>query len=454
MTDLGDVDETLVQRLWQDQRFFDFNLCATDGRLIQILKAGQSNSGEGPDFSQAELIIDGQHLTGQIEIHVKSSDWYKHRHHLDLNYDGVVLHVVFYDDDLNLRTRLQNGQHVPTLELRPRIDLPMGDLLAYKQEVEAFDAYCQVTGRRLNVDRVAELLERLGQERLVYKAESISVLSQQPIDFDQLYYEAVMEGLGYSQNRKPFRELAQRVPYLQISTHDPLTIQAILLGAARLLEIGPSHLPEADQKHVSQLINLWQSFTTWTDQMQKAQWRLAVRPANSPYRRLAAISHLVAGQESFFANCLSLLVQVEDLSRRNLTRIRRKLSALFTSVADPYWQNRFGFGKIKKEELLIGKNRAADLLVNAIFSLAYLWAQENQDSKLQATVEALYASQPKLQDNQVTRQVVDRIFSEEQPAKSISPNAKKQQGMIKLYQDFCAAKSCEICPIVYGGGVD
>jgi len=217
VTDLGDVDETLVQRLWQDQRFFDFNLCATDGRLIQILKAGQSNSGEGPDFSQAELIIDGQHLTGQIEIHVKSSDWYKHRHHLDLNYDGVVLHVVFYDDDLNLRTRLQNGQHVPTLELRPRIDLPMGDLLAYKQEVEAFDAYCQVTGRRLNVARVAELLERLGQERLVSKAESISVLSQQPIDFDQLYYEAVMEGLGYSQNRKPFRELAQRVPYLQIS---------------------------------------------------------------------------------------------------------------------------------------------------------------------------------------------------------------------------------------------
>ena len=64
----------------------------------------------------------------------------------------------------------------------------------------------------------------------------------------------------------------------------------------------------------------------------------------------------------------------------------------------------------------------------------------------------LYAGQPKLQDNQVIRQIADRIFSEEQPAKSISPNAKKQQGMIKLYQDFCAAKSCEICPIVYVGG--
>ena len=99
---------------------------------------------------------------------------------------------------------------------------------------------------------------------------------------------------------------------------------------------------------------------------------LAVRPANDSYRRLAAISHSVAGQKSFIANCLSLLVKVENLSRQNLTRVRRRLLALFTSVADPYWQNRFGFGKIKKEELLIGKNRAADLLVNAIFSLSYL----------------------------------------------------------------------------------
>ena len=103
----------------------------------------------------------------------------------------------------------------------------------------------------------------------------------------------MVEGLGYLQNRKPFRKLAQRVPSLQISTHDPITIQAILLGTEKLLEIGSSHLPEADQKYVSQLINLWQSFTMTTDQMQKAQWRLTVRPANNPYRRLAAISHLV-----------------------------------------------------------------------------------------------------------------------------------------------------------------
>ena len=99
----------------------------------------------------------------------------------------------------------------------------------------------------------------------------IGLQPAQPIGFDQLCYEAMMEGLGYSQNRKLFRELAQRVPCLQISTHAPLTIQAILLGTARLLEIDPSHLPAANQKHVSPLIDLWQSFTTTTDQMQKAQ---------------------------------------------------------------------------------------------------------------------------------------------------------------------------------------
>lgn len=73
MTDLDRVDEPLVQRLTQDQRFFDFNLCAVDGRLIQILKAGQPNSGEETNFNRAELIMDGEHLTGQLEIHVRFS---------------------------------------------------------------------------------------------------------------------------------------------------------------------------------------------------------------------------------------------------------------------------------------------------------------------------------------------------------------------------------------------
>jgi len=74
VTDLDRVDETLVQPLSQDQRFFDFNLCAADGRLIQILKAGQPNSSEETNFNRAELIIDGEHLTGQLEIHVRFSD--------------------------------------------------------------------------------------------------------------------------------------------------------------------------------------------------------------------------------------------------------------------------------------------------------------------------------------------------------------------------------------------
>ena len=92
------------------------------------MKAGIWNSDEGPDFVRAEIIIDGQLLVGDIEIHVDSSDWYAHEHHLNPSYNRVVLHVVYRNDDINLRTRLQDGQRIPTLELLNRLNTPIGDL--------------------------------------------------------------------------------------------------------------------------------------------------------------------------------------------------------------------------------------------------------------------------------------------------------------------------------------
>ena len=128
MSNPNSVNEEFVQNIWNDQRFFDIDLQATDGRPISILKAGIWNSDEGPDFVRAEIIIDGQLLVGDIEIHVDSSDWYAHEHHLNPRYNRVVLHVVYRNDDINLRTRLQDGQRIPTLELLNRLNTPIGDL--------------------------------------------------------------------------------------------------------------------------------------------------------------------------------------------------------------------------------------------------------------------------------------------------------------------------------------
>ena len=41
---------------------------------------------------------------GDVEIHLKSSEWYAHRHHEDEYYDAVILHVV-YEEDVEVKSR-------------------------------------------------------------------------------------------------------------------------------------------------------------------------------------------------------------------------------------------------------------------------------------------------------------------------------------------------------------
>ena len=115
--DLDKIDEAFVQKLWHEQRFFDTNMEAIDRRTIRVLKPGIWNHNEGPDFMHAEIEIGGKLHVGDVEIHVRSSEWYAHKHHLNSRYNRVIVHAVFFNDDFNLRTRLQNGKRIPTLEL-------------------------------------------------------------------------------------------------------------------------------------------------------------------------------------------------------------------------------------------------------------------------------------------------------------------------------------------------
>ena len=261
MTDSKHIDEHLVQKMWNDQRFFRFDLKTTNDKDIQVLKPGVWNDDEGPDFLQAELVIDGKLYTGDVEIHVRSSEWYNHKHHLNAKYNSVILHAVYWDDDINLRTRLQNGKRVPTVELFNRSDAPLGDLFDERAEEENEPVNCRVTGKRLDIDTLTTIFEKLGQERLEEKVDVMRNL-QSDGDFEQLLYEGIMEALGYTQNRKAFRELARRVPFSQLIGRADDEIQAVLFGVAGLLpsqSYKPLALGEEDRAFANQLETLWEA---------------------------------------------------------------------------------------------------------------------------------------------------------------------------------------------------
>ena len=88
------MKEDFLQYIWQYRLFAAVDLVTTDNQLVSIVKPGQLNRNAGPDFFNAQIKIDHQLWAGNVEIHIKSSDWYIHGHEKDSNYDNVILHVV------------------------------------------------------------------------------------------------------------------------------------------------------------------------------------------------------------------------------------------------------------------------------------------------------------------------------------------------------------------------
>ena len=455
--DFNEVNEDFVQKLWDGQRFFNANLMSIDSREIRVLKSGVWNREEGPDFMHAEIEIDGKLCVGDIEIHVKSSEWYAHKHHLNSRYNRVVLHVVFFDDDFNLRTRLQNGKRIPTLELLKWIDAPIGDLFdeTIQAETNATN-YCRVTGNRLNIENLKRTLESLGTERFLEKADAVRLLRTR-LNFEQILYEGIMEALGYSQNSKPLRELAQRVPFSDFDQKSEHEIQAILFGIAGLL---PSQsdkpLPENEVNDplIVALEALWEAseHAKHPDRMNASQWRFGkIRPFNYPTRRIAAMSQLIYHcKGSLMMYFLPTCESAATLNTPKMLRtIRKKLLNLLMLEPTGYWETHSNFGKGGANKAkLIGPDRALDIMVNKILPVAYIWAVESESRKLQDAILRLYSDYTKLQENNIIRQVGRQVFPEAQPMRLIKPTAKIQQGMMRLYKNYCADQLCDLCPII------
>lgn len=463
MANLTNINEDFVQNIWNDQRFFDVDLRATDGRSISILKAGIWNSDEGPDFVRGEITVDGQLQIGDIEIHVKSSDWYAHEHHLNPKYNHVILHVVYLNDDINLRTRLQDGQRIPTLELLNLLDTPVGDLFdeAAAAKTEAVDS-CRVAGKSLRIGPLKSIFVDLGQERLMEKAEAMKHLRIR-MDFEQLLYEGIMEALGYIKNRESFRELARRVPFAALAGRANEEIQAILLGVAGLLPSQSqrsSDLDNSDRTFITRLESIWGAAeqAKMRTRMVAEQWKFSgTRPPNFPTRRIAAISQLIGNcQESLMMVYLPIILQSAEADRKELGKLREQLVNKLTPVPSGYWIEHCDFGKRMPQigANLIGRQRALEIIVNKLMPMAMVWAEESQSTTLYEAVERLYGSCPKTQENSITKQIESQIFTDSQPFKVISPNAKIQQGAIYLHKNFCTSRLCDLCPIINGNATD
>ena len=107
------MKEELLHFIWQSKMLMRQPLKTINGEILYIVQTGTLNSDAGPDFFNAKVKIENTLWAGNIEIHLKSSDWKSHHHQTDKKYNNVILHVVYHHD---MEIFYDNGKPIPCLD--------------------------------------------------------------------------------------------------------------------------------------------------------------------------------------------------------------------------------------------------------------------------------------------------------------------------------------------------
>ena len=386
---------------------------------------------------------------GDIEVHVKSSCWQTHRHHQDSTYNRVILHVVMWRDS-EVTTNLQNGGKIPILALHKYVVNPASPWTIIQEPPALFNLPCHQSKEHLPTRVIARFLDCAGEERFSAKAAQFQAdLTQE--ETGQSLYKGIMIALGYSKNKLPFLELARRVP-LQIlesltksKTADEECLaqqQAWLLGIAGLL---PSQRPNWHQKNkidgecIEKLEQLWIS-AHQTEAMSENDWHLfKVRPNNSPVRRIVAMSYLTLRykERGIFAELVS------KIREATVSEGHRGLEESLLIPAKGYWASHFDFGSASRLRLptLLGRSRAAEIIVNVLLPFTFAWGKLYAQQELSQKAFELYGHYPKLAVNTVEKHMLKQLGL----SGSLIYSARRQQGLLHIYKKLCSQGKCPSC---------
>jgi hypothetical protein len=432
-----EINEIEAIRLWQERLALKSCLIDLSGRPIEVVYPGRINDSRGGDFRDALVTIGQENKSGCIEIHTHASNWQSHGHHLDPAYNQVVLHVAL-EGGRAFITRLQNGSSVPTVIL---------DRLIHQQKREGFSKLahrCDTTGRHQNM---TEILGRAGEERFERQVQRYSTeLGFQ--EADQVLYENILEALGYTRNKVPFRQLADRAPLKWLvklgagensAAERLLCWQSVLWGLSGLLP-SQRHLNIPGDEYIDKLETRWLNFSL-TDSCPLVWDLYKVRPENYPVRRIAALSYLLLrNRDKGWLQTFEDLICQTDASRAHLT-----LEPALIITAEGYWANRNEFGPFQeiKSPVLLGSGRAGEILVNVVLPFFTAWSRINAKLELASAAREIFRHYPRLPENSLERHMLNQMNIDRQLVNS----ARLQQGLIQIYKTLCTQGKCAECEL-------
>jgi len=423
-------------------------LTTAGGEPIRIIYPGRKNDGRGADFRDAVIATSQGTIKGDIEVHIRSSDWQTHRHHQDPAYNRVILHVVMWHDS-KAATELNNGKPAPILALDKYLEVPSCHRAGVVRSPAGSSMPCLETAKGLATNTLTDFLDSAGERRFRGKAAQFQAeLSQ--TEASQCLYQGIMGALGYVKNKPPMLKLARRLPLQilqsiaqgEVSDGERLArLQALLLGTAGLL---PSqrqnrHRECQDDEWVDKLEGLWAASPD-TKAMSEDDWYLfKVRPNNFPLRRIAAMSYLIIRyRERGMVEQVVAVIKETPVSGGYL-----KLEKGLRVTAHSYWASHLDFSLDSKTNnpTLLGRWRAADIVVNVLLPFVFTWSKLEPQPEVERKTLELYRGYPRLAANTVERHMIKQLGLNN----SLVNSAQRQQGLIHIYNTLCSQGKCNFC---------
>ncbi len=414
------MNEMLLQFIWQFSLFQPTGLFSTQGEQITIIFPGKKNTDAGPDFSEARIKIGNTTLVGNIELHVRNSDWLKHGHDNDQAYHNLILHVVYENDVAH------SSFSFPTLELKNAIT---PNTIAQYQNLIGNLQPIACNGQLQNVKSITwegwlhSLLAERWEEKLIdWKAQ----LQQSAGDWSLLFYWRMAMNFGFKTNAVPFLLLAQSIPLNTLSKHKEklLQIEALLFGQAGMLNADfkdeyPNQL-KAEYQYLRKKYKL--------QPISAHLWKfLRLRPANFPTIRIAQFASLVHRSLHLFSK------MIESFSYQEMTE-------LLDVHASDYWQTHFRLDDEQSKKAIknLGKTSVGNIIINTIAPVKFLYAQyQGKESEQEAALQLLQSIMPE-QNN---------IIMHWDVAGKTAENALHSQAMIQLFHRYCEPKKCLHCTV-------